>query len=49
MSIRFIFGLIIGLSLGATIALALAPQDGAATRQQLWEKAMNRAGHSVAG
>ncbi len=49
MSIRFILGLIIGLSIGATIALALAPQGGAATRQQLMERAMNRAGHSTAG
>ena len=47
MSIRFILGLLVGLSLGATIALALAPQGGAATRQQIMEKAMNRVGHSV--
>ncbi len=44
MSIRFILGLIIGLSIGASVALALAPQGGAATRQQLWEKAKDRVG-----
>ena len=43
MSIRFILGLIIGLSIGASVALALAPQGGAATRRQLWEKATDRA------
>ncbi|MCH7698500.1 MAG: YtxH domain-containing protein [Chloroflexi bacterium] len=48
MSIRFILGLIIGLSIGASVALALAPQGGAATRQQLWEKATDRVG-SVTG
>ncbi len=48
MSIRFILGLLIGLSIGASVALALAPQGGAATRQQLWEKATNRAA-SVTG
>ncbi len=48
MSIRFILGLIIGLSIGAWVALALAPQGGATTRQQLWEKAADRVG-SVTG
>ncbi len=42
MSIRFILGLLIGLCIGASVALALAPQGGAATRQQLWEKATDR-------
>ena len=45
MSIRFILGLIIGLSIGASVALALAPQAGAATRRQLWEKASDRVGN----
>jgi gas vesicle protein len=45
MSIRFILGLMIGLSIGASVALALAPQGGAATRQQLWEKASDRVGN----
>ncbi len=48
MSIRFILGLIIGLSIGACVALAIAPEGGAATRQQLWEKATDRVG-SVTG
>ena len=49
MTIRFVLGLIIGLLLGASFALALAPQAGAATRQQLWEKAAERAGRSATG
>lgn len=44
MSIRFILGLVIGLCIGASVALALAPQGGATTRQQLWEKAKDRVG-----
>lgn len=48
MSIRFILGLVIGLSIGASVALALAPQGGAATRQQLWEKATDRTGSVTA-
>ena len=48
MSIRFVLGLVIGLCIGASVALALAPQGGAATRQQLWEKATDRAS-SVTG
>ena len=46
MTIRFILGLMIGMLVGASFALAIAPQGGAATRQQLWEKATERAGHS---
>ena len=46
MTIRFTFGLIIGLLLGASFALAVATQGGAATRQQLWEQAAQRAGHT---
>lgn len=42
MPIRFILGIIIGIVIGASIALALAPQPGAATRQQLWEKVKER-------
>ncbi len=48
MSIRFILGLFIGLSIGGSVGLALAPQDGAATRQQLWEKATDRVGSVTA-
>lgn len=42
MSIRFLLGFVIGFMLGASIALALAPQPGAATRHQLWEKVKER-------
>lgn len=42
MSIRFILGFIIGVMLGASVALAFAPQPGAATRQQVWEKVKER-------
>ncbi len=42
MSIRFILGFLIGFMLGASVALAFAPQPGAATRQQLWEKVKER-------
>ncbi len=49
MTIRFLLGLIIGLLVGASFALALAPQGGAATRQQLWDKASERIGGSSAG
>ena len=42
MTIRFILGFIIGLMLGASIALTLAPQPGATTRQQIWEKVRER-------
>ncbi len=49
MTIRFVFGLIIGLLLGVSFALAIAPQGGAATRQQLWDKAAERVGRSGAG
>ncbi len=48
MTIRFVFGLIIGLLVGASFALAMAPQGGAATRQQIWDKAADRAGRSGA-
>lgn len=49
MTIRFVFGLIIGLLVGASFALAIAPQGGAATRQQLWDKAAERVGRGGAG
>jgi len=42
MPIRFILGIIIGIVIGASIALALAPQPGAATRQQVWSKVKER-------
>jgi len=42
MTLRFILGFLIGFLLGASIALALAPQPGAATRHQLWEKVGER-------
>jgi gas vesicle protein len=48
MTIRFVLGLTIGFLLGASFALALAPQGGAATRQQLWDKAAERVGGSGA-
>jgi gas vesicle protein len=43
MSLRFILGFLIGAMLGASIALALAPQPGAATRYRVWEKVKERA------
>jgi len=42
MSFRFILGFLIGFMLGASIALALAPQPGAATRHQVWERVKER-------
>ena len=44
MSIRFVIGLLIGLTIGASVALALAPKGGAETRQELWQKARDRVG-----
>ncbi|MCI0856939.1 MAG: YtxH domain-containing protein [Chloroflexi bacterium] len=49
MTIRFVFGLIIGLLVGASFALAIAPQGGAATRRQLWDKAADRVGRGGGG
>ena len=43
MSIRFVLGLLIGFMIGASIALALAPQVGTAARRQLWDKVAERA------
>lgn len=43
MTIRFILGLVIGAMLGASIALAISPQPGAAMREQLLTKVMQRA------
>ncbi len=43
MSLRFILGFVIGLMLGASVALAFAPQPGTDTRHQLWEKVRERA------
>ena len=43
MSIRFILGLLIGVMLGMSIALAFAPQPGVDTRHQLWQKVRERA------
>jgi len=42
MSIRFVLGFMFGLLLGASVALAVAPQPGGATRSQLWEKVKER-------
>ena len=49
MTIRFLLGLTIGMLVGASFALALAPQGGAETRQQLWNKAAERVGQHDAG
>ncbi len=49
MTIRFLLGLIIGMLVGASFALALAPQGGTETRQQLWNKATERVGHNHTG
>ena len=43
MTIRFILGVLIGFMLGASIALAIAPQPGAVTRHQVWEQVKERA------
>ncbi len=43
MKIRFILGLMFGLMLGGSVALALAPQPGSVTRQRLWEQVRERA------
>jgi gas vesicle protein len=43
MTFRFLFGFLIGVILGASIALALAPQPGAETRHQLMDKVKERA------
>lgn len=42
-SIRFIVGFLFGFLLGASVALAFAPQPGTLTRQQLWERVKDRA------
>lgn len=42
MTIRFILGFLIGLLLGASIALAFAPQPGEHTRHRLWQKVRER-------
>ena len=49
MTIRFLLGVIIGMLVGASFALALAPQGGAATRQQLWDKAAKRVSQKPSG
>ena len=43
MKIRFVLGILVGMMLGASMALAFAPQPGVATRQQLWVKVKERA------
>jgi len=43
MTLRFILGFVIGVMLGASIALAVAPQSGAATRHQVWGQVKERA------
>ncbi len=48
MTLRFILGFLIGVLLGASLALAFAPQPGAATRQQLWGKVKERSHRSDA-
>jgi gas vesicle protein len=42
MRLRFIFGMLIGMVLGASIGLALVPHPGIVTRQRLWERARSR-------
>ncbi|MCH8849429.1 MAG: YtxH domain-containing protein [Chloroflexi bacterium] len=42
MSIRFLLGFLIGAALGASVALAVAPQPGAAVRQRLWDQVAKR-------
>ena len=43
MKIRFLMGFLFGMMLGASVALAFAPQPGTLTRQQLWERVRERA------
>jgi gas vesicle protein len=49
MTFRFILGFLIGVALGAGIALALAPQPGAETRHQLIDKMRERTRPSDGG
>ena len=43
MKMRFLMGFLFGMMLGASVALAFAPQPGTRTRQQLWERVRDRA------
>ncbi len=49
MTVRFILGFFIGFLLGASVALAVAPQPGAATRHQVWEQVKERARRNNGG
>lgn len=42
MSMRFILGLLIGMAIGASIALAIAPQGGESTRKEILRKAKDQ-------
>ena len=45
MSFRFMLGFLIGVALGASLALTLASQSGEATRHQLWDKLREKRAH----
>jgi len=46
MTVRFILGFLVGFLLGASIALAFAPQPGTDTRHRLWDQVKERARHN---
>jgi gas vesicle protein len=48
MAMRFLFGFFLGFLIGATLALALAPQPGIETRARVIERMRERA-HKDAG
>ena len=43
-SLSFVSGLLLGLVVGVVVALALAPQSGRRTRQQVWETSIELTG-----
>jgi hypothetical protein len=43
-SLSFVSGLLLGLVVGIVVALALAPQSGKHTRQQVWETGIELSG-----
>ena len=48
MAMRFLFGFFLGFLIGATLALALAPQPGIETRARVIERMRERT-HKAAG
>jgi hypothetical protein len=46
-SLSFVSGLLLGLLVGIVVALALAPQSGKRTRQQVWETGIELRGRGA--